>query len=165
MPYVERTVRPYGILIDQIAYYSDVLRRWVNAADPEQPARKRLFTVRRDPRDISVVHFWDPEAEEYFQIPYRDTSHPAISVWELKEIRRQMQQQGRDSVNEDLIFSAYARMREIADSARRATKATRRDEQRRRDHAAIGGAVNAGNEASDLVTDLAKITPFEIEEV
>jgi putative transposase len=30
MPYLERTVQPYGILIDQIAYYSDVLRRWVN---------------------------------------------------------------------------------------------------------------------------------------
>ena len=54
----------------------------------------------------------------------------AISVWELKEIRRQLQQQGRDAVNEDLIFSAYARMREISDSARRTTKAARRDEQR-----------------------------------
>jgi putative transposase len=74
MPYVERTVQPYGILIDQIAYYSDVLRRWVNAADPEEPAHKRKFTVRRDPRDISVIHFWDPEAREYFRIPYRDTA-------------------------------------------------------------------------------------------
>jgi putative transposase len=167
MPYVERTVRPSGILIDQIAYYSDVLRRWVNATDPEQPVRKRLFTVRRDPRDISVVHFWDPESEAYFHIPYRDTAHPAISVWELKEIRRQLQQQGRDSMNEDLIFSAYARMREIADSARRTTKAARRDEQRHRDHSdvVIGGAVNPGNEASDLVTNLAEITPFEIEEL
>ena len=54
MPYVERTVQPHGILIDQIAYYSDVLRRWVNAANPEEPAHKRKFTVRRDPRNISV---------------------------------------------------------------------------------------------------------------
>jgi len=167
MPYVERTVRPCGILIDQIAYYSDVLRPWVNAAEPEDPARKRLFTVRRDPRDISVVYFWDPEAEEYFRIPYRDTAHPAISVWEFKEIRRLLQQQGRDSVNEDLIFSAYTRMREITDSARRATKAARRDEQRRRDHSdiAIGGAVASVSEAVDPVADLAEITPFEIEEL
>jgi putative transposase len=40
----------------------------VNAADPEEPAHKRKFTVRRDPRDISVIHFWDPEAQEYFRI-------------------------------------------------------------------------------------------------
>jgi putative transposase len=160
-------MRPCCILIDQIAYYSDVLRRWVNAADSARPARKRLFTLRRDPRDISVVHFWDPEAEEYFRIPYRDTAHPAISVWELKEIRRQLQQQGRDAVNEDLIFSAYARMREITDSARQATKAARRDEQRRRDHSdvAIGGAVGSASEAADLVADLAEIIPFEIEEL
>jgi putative transposase len=70
MPYLERTVQPYGP-IDQIAYYSDVLRRWGSAADPEDPAHKVKFTVRRDPRDISVVHFWDPETQEYFRIPYR----------------------------------------------------------------------------------------------
>jgi putative transposase len=167
MPYVERTVRPCGILIDQIAYHSDVLRRWVNAADPDNLSHKRKFTIRRDPRDISVIHFWDPEAEEYFRIPYRDTEHPAISVWELKEIRRQLQQQGRESVNEDLIFSAYARMREIADTARRTTKAARRDTQRRRDHSdvAIGGAAEPGSEATDMVTGLGQIEPFEIEEL
>jgi putative transposase len=118
MPYLERTVQPYGILIDQIAYYSDVLRRWVNASEPEDPGRKRRFTVRRDPRDISGIYFWDPEAEEYFRIPYRDNTRPAISVWELKEIRRQLQQQGTDT-------------------ARRTTKAARRDAQRRRDHSDV----------------------------
>ena len=166
MPYLERTVQPYGILIDQIAYYSDVLRRWVNAADPEEPASKRKFTVRRDPRDISVIHFWDPEAQEYFRIPYRDTAHPAISLWELKEIRRQLQQQGRESINEELIFSAYARMREIADAARRTTKAARRDAQRRRDHTSVAiGAPAPSPETSELVTDLSEIEAFEIEEL
>src|SRR5215471_18355492 len=165
MPYVERTVQPYGILIDQIAYYSDVLRRWVNAADPE-PAHKRKFTVRRDPRDISVSHFWDPEAREYFRIPYRDTAHPAISIWELREIRRQLQQQGRESINGELIFSAYARMRAIADAARRRTKAARRDAQRRRDHSDVAiGAPAESAEAGELVTDLSEIEAFEIEEL
>jgi putative transposase len=166
MPYLERTVQPYGILIDQIAYYSDVLRRWVSAADSEDPAHKRKFTVRRDPRDISVVYFWDPEAKEYFRIPYRDTAHPAISLWELKEIRRQLQQQGRESINEDLIFAAYSRMREIADAARRTTKAARRDAQRRRDHS--DAAINAraeSTETSELIMDLSEVKPFEIEEL
>jgi len=138
----------------------------VNAADPEEPASKRKFTVRRDPRDISVIHFWDPEAQEYFRIPYRDTAHPAISLWELKEIRRQLQQQGRESINEELIFSAYARMREIADAARRTTKAARRDAQRRRDHTSVAiGAPAPSPETSELVTDLSEIEAFEIEEL
>ena len=167
MPYLERTVQPYGILIDRIAYYSDVLRRWVNAADPEEPAHKRKFTVRRDPRDVSTVYFYDPEAEEYFRIPYRDTSHPAISLWELREIRRQYEQEGREAVDEDLIFAAHARMREISDTARRMTNAARRDTQRRRDHAGIEISTPApsASEAGDLVTDLAQIEPFEIEEM
>lgn len=166
MPYLERTVQPYGILNDQIAYYSDVLRRWVSAADSDDPAHQRKFTVRRDPRDISVVYFWDPEAKEYFRIPYRDTAHPAISLWELKEIRRQLQQQGRESINEELIFAAYARMREIADAAQRTTKAARRNAQRRRDHsdAAIRAPAESA-ETSELIMDLSAIQPFEIEEL
>jgi putative transposase len=48
------------------------------------PKRKRLFLIRRDPRDISVVYFFDPELNCYFEIPYRNTSRPALTLWELK---------------------------------------------------------------------------------
>jgi putative transposase len=51
------------------------------------PKRKRLFLIRRDPRDISVVYFFDPELNCYFEIPYRDTSRPALTLWELREAR------------------------------------------------------------------------------
>ncbi len=167
MPYLERTVQPYGIQIDRIVYYSDVLRRWINAADPTTPAHKRKFTIRRDPRDISAVYFYDPEAEDHFPIPYRDTSHPAISVWELNEIQRQLEQLGRESINEDLIFGAQARMREIADTARLTTKAARRDAQRRRRHLGIEICTPAAStgETSDLISDLTEIEPYEIEEL
>jgi putative transposase len=167
MPYLERTVQPDGIRVDQIDYYSDVLRRWVNAVDANAPTHKRKFTVRRDPRDVSSVYFYDPEAEDYFPIPYRNTSHPAISVWELKEIRRQLEQQGRDAVNEDLIFAAHTRMRELADTARRETKVARREAQRRRSHSGIGieTPTRPSSEAGDLVTDLAQLDCFEIEKL
>jgi putative transposase len=62
--------------------------------------------VRRDPRDISVVHFFDPELRQYFSIPYRDTSHPTISVWELREVRRRLKEQGKETMNEDVVFRA-----------------------------------------------------------
>ena len=58
MPYEERTVQRYGIQLDDIGYYHEVLKPWVNSADPTDPNRKRRFLIRRDPRDISVVYFY-----------------------------------------------------------------------------------------------------------
>ncbi len=57
LPFFERTVQRSGISLDEMHYFADVLRRWINARDPEDPTRKRQFIVRRDPRDISVVYF------------------------------------------------------------------------------------------------------------
>src|SRR5690606_27173323 len=31
LPFLERTVQPYGILIDHVYYYHEVLNRWINA--------------------------------------------------------------------------------------------------------------------------------------
>ena len=129
MPVEQRAVTVNGIVVDNISYFHDVLRTWINAK--EKNGRRRRFPVRRDPRDISVVHFFDPELKQYFAIPYRDTSHPPISVWELREIRRRLRQQGRDSTNEDVIFRAYEEMRSIEDAAVNKTKEMRRNIQRR----------------------------------
>lgn len=35
MPFIERTVQNYGVLIDAVHYYHDVLRPWINAPHPE----------------------------------------------------------------------------------------------------------------------------------
>jgi hypothetical protein len=57
-------------------------------------------------------------------------------------------------------------MREIADAARRTTKAARRDAQRRRDHSDVAiGAPAESAETGELVTDLSEIEAFEIEEL
>lgn len=131
MPYVERTIQAYGVVIDEVHYYGDVLRRFINAADPDDPKRKRLFIFKRDPRDISQVYFYDPELREYSRIPYRDTSHPAISVWELREVRRQLETEGKENIDEGLIFEAYEKMRAQEERAVRETKRVRRANQRR----------------------------------
>ncbi|GGP22888.1 transposase [Silvimonas iriomotensis] len=61
LPFKERTVQPYGILLDDIYYYHEVLNPWINAMDPELTRYKRKFIVRRDPRNISQLYFFDPE--------------------------------------------------------------------------------------------------------
>ena len=131
MPFEKRTVQDYGVVIDTVHYWHDVLRRWINAADPLKPKAKREFLFRRDPRDISSIWFFDPEVQTYYPIPYRDTSHPAISVWELREAKRRLEDEGARAVDERVIFVAYERMREIEDLAKDRTKAARRSKQRR----------------------------------
>lgn len=131
MPFVERTIQDYGVLINDVHYYHDVLRRWINATVPGHPKVRRKFMFRQDPRDISVIWFYDPELMAYFPIPYRDTSHPPISIWELREAKAQATSSGLSEDAERAIFKAYDRMREIEEAAKGKTKAVRRAAQRR----------------------------------
>lgn len=141
MPFEERTIQDYGVAIDKVHYFHDVLRPWVNAPDRENPKKKRVFTFRRDPRDISTIWFYDPELRSYSPIPYRDTSRPAISVWELREAQKRAEESGAKTVDEAAIFAAYDRMREIEIEAKGKTKAARRSTQRR--NMGIGATTNA----------------------
>lgn len=130
LPFVTRTVQPYGLLIDDIFYYHEVLNRWINAMDPEHPNKKRQFIVKRDPRDISQVMFFDPELNQYFPIPYRDTSHPPVSLWEFRNVRSQLRKDGDAMVDEQTIFDAIERNRARVQDAVAKTKKARREQQR-----------------------------------
>src|SRR5689334_2673119 len=117
MPYEERTVQRYGIELDAISYYHDVLQGWINAPAPAQPPRKRKFLVRRAPRDIRVLYFYAPELNEYFAIPYRNTTCPALSVWELREVQRRLKDAGQRVVDEAQLFAADNRLQAIEEAA------------------------------------------------
>lgn len=131
MPFIERSIQNYGVLIDKVYYWADALRPWVNAPDPHIPKMKRKFIFRRDPRDISTIWFFDPELQTYYPIPYRDTSNPPISIWELREAKRRAQEAGKTSIDERQIFEAYSRMRELEEAAKGKTTAVRRANKRR----------------------------------
>lgn len=167
IPYIERTVQGYGVVVEEIHYYHDVLRRFINATDPDNPKLKRQFIFKRDPRNISQIYFYDPEVKLYYTIPYRDTSHPPMSIWELREVRRQLEKEGYENVNEQLIFDAYERMRRQEEESVRETKRARRSRQRRADHQKAEQPKTAqeytpidedGFRPSESIPD---ITPFE----
>jgi putative transposase len=170
MPYVERTVQSHGIVIDEIQYYDDVLKPWIHSLDSRETSgkRKQKFIVRRDPRDISRIYFYDPDLKQYFEIPYRNTAHPPMSVWELREVRRKLKEEGHQSINEDLVFDAYNRLRALEAEAVRETKKARRAAQRRRDHVQAQRP-QAASSTSFSESQLARaedIQPFdEIEEL
>jgi putative transposase len=163
MPFVERTVQAYGIAIDGIHYYSDVLRRFVGATEN---GRRRSFLFRRDPRDISSVYFWDPELQRYSTIPYRNTTYPPMSIWELRELRRKLQETGRSRVDEAAIFAAYGRLREREAQAVNETKRTRLARQRRPQSAPLAEAITSAVATESAIQSYRAedITPFEIEE-
>lgn len=177
LPVVERTIQDYGIRIDNIYYYHDVLRVWINATEESQSKLKKKFKFRRDPRDISKVWFYDPQIESYFAIPYRNTKWPAVSIWEFNAALNRLKSEGKNAVDEDEIFAAIEKMRTIEKESIDKTKKARRAQQRRKSshEKAIkvnkvldeNTEVNAQNiDASDMLEDDEIILPFdEMEEV
>lgn len=135
MPYEERTIQDYGVLIDDIHYFADVLRPWINSPDPDHPRSKRVFRFRRDPRDVSRLYFFDTHSQRYFPIPYRDLSLPPISLWELREAKRSAKAAGRKEIDERTIFEYARQMREEVAQAAVKTKSARRRQQKRVEHA------------------------------
>jgi putative transposase len=135
MPFHERTVQNYGVLIDDVHYYHDVLRPWINAEHPEFKRHRRKFRFHRDPRDISVLYFFDETAKRFCAIPFRDTSLPPVSIWELRDAHKRADDRGIPHENEKAVFALINEQREIEARAAEKTKSARRAQQRRVQHA------------------------------
>lgn len=133
LPYVERTIQEYGVVLDGIKYYDDALRPYIHAKDPTNPKSARRFIFRRDPLDISVLYFWDPDLLTYRNIPYANLGRPPMTLWEVRAVRRELLDKGNAAVDENLIFEGLAEMRQIEQGAAEKTKVARRNEQRRRE--------------------------------
>jgi len=134
MPFTWRTVQDYGIVFDHIRYYADVLSPWINTKDPDDPNKARTFIVRRDPRDISVIYFYDPELETYFEIPYRNTSFPRMTMADLVTVTKKLKANGHTQIDEDIIFATYEENQALVDDETKLTKAARRKKQKNNDN-------------------------------
>lgn len=142
LPTFRRTIQPYGVEIGGRRYYADVLRPWINAADVREPGGKRHFVFRRDPRDISVVWFRDPELRQYFRIPFANQSLPPMSIWEHRQARERLKAEGLKAVDDGQLMRALTELREQVEQAKEKTKRARRQSQRRREHAKAVSPVN-----------------------
>lgn len=167
MPFYDRaTVQNYGIRFNHIDYYSDTLRRWIHALDLEHKSEKRKFIIRYDPRDMSRIYFLDPELNTYFEIPYANATRPPASFWEIRSVVRYLKKQGVEKIDEDILFEAIVRMREIEEEAAKKTRSARRNVQRRSEHTKAAKPEASPQERkaeSEKVFsfDLSSITPFE----
>lgn len=133
MPFFERTIQAYGIKFASITYYSDILRRWINATDHNNAKLKRKFVFKYDPRNMSSVYFYDPEFKNYHKIPYRDISQPNLSIWDIRAIKSTLLANKID-INEYQIFSAYKQMETIVQESITQSKKARRIFQTKKEH-------------------------------
>jgi putative transposase len=123
LPEDERNLRRDGIHFCNIRYWSDAL-----AADIGQSREKLL--IKYDPRDLSRIFVRRPSGS-FVEARYRDLSWPAITLAEQRAVMRLLRAQGRQEVDEVLLFKTALRQREIVDAARRQTVAARRSRERR----------------------------------
>ncbi|MCB1735179.1 MAG: DDE-type integrase/transposase/recombinase [Gammaproteobacteria bacterium] len=135
LPTVSRTVQTSGIQIDDVFYYDDVLQTFIGTPDPENAHQTRKFICKRDPRDISFIYFYDPNNAIYHRIPYRNPSHPPMSLWELRAVRRWLKEQSDENIDEEAMFRALEEMHEIEEKAKRLTRKQALERERRRIHA------------------------------
>lgn len=121
MPFFERSIQQYGIVIDHIYYYSDVLRRYINVKNKSNKFSKK-YIFRRNPKDISIIYFFDPEINDYYEVPYRNSTYPPISIWEYRAALESLKKENIQHIDEDKIFEAYQKMEDIEIKAMRSTK-------------------------------------------
>jgi putative transposase len=126
LPVLRRSLQRDGLTIDHVTYFSSALRAWIMARNRPGP-----LLVRRDPRDLSRVFVLDPLDGGYLEVPTRDLSRPAISLWEHRLARRRLRAKHRGEIDEAALFAAIEEMRAAERDAARLTRSARRDRTRR----------------------------------
>ena len=148
LPKFKRTVQRTGAGIGGWFYQAAVLNQWIGVKNPHDPKTGK-FTFRRDPRDVSHVWFFDPELEQYFDVPRADQSTPPISEWERREVRKFMRAQSIDEDAPGAVASALEELREQAEEAQHRSRKARRKVQRRRTDEAQRQAARTSSEPTD----------------
>ena len=123
LPEEERVLRRGGIHFCNIRYWADAL-----AADVGGTKGKLL--IKYDPRDLSRI-FVRRASGRFVEARYRNLGWPGITLSEQRAAVRQLKAQGRREIDEEMIFKTTLRQREIEDTARRQTAASRRRREQR----------------------------------
>ena len=131
MPFTERTIQPNGVSWDGIRYFDYVLTPFINL---KENGKKRKYIFRRDPRDVSVIYFFNPVSKMYIPLPSADQNMPPISHWQLREAKQKLRERGLENYNEHIVIQTVLEMQEQNHRSQKATKKARRKAQRDRLH-------------------------------
>ena len=133
MPSYERTIQSSGVQIENMEYYSPLLSPYINVKEEfefEKKRQKKKFIFKMDFRNIKKVYFLDPATKIYHEIPSVDLSCPDISIWEKREVERELKKKNA-TVDTHAIVRGYLALRELERAAVEKTQAARRRESRK----------------------------------
>ena len=131
LPFYERVINPYGVEIDGITYFDDIFRPYIGLTQPDNPTRGIEYRLRRDPRDVSQIHFFEAGTHRYYAIR---SPLPPLSIWELREVKQLAKTQGIEKPDERQMFEILTQMRDIEQASAAKTKAARSSQQQRAQH-------------------------------
>jgi len=155
LPAESRVLQRDGLHLHHVRYWSDELRTHMGRG-PEK------FTVKYDPRDLSVIFVRVDEG--YLEARPADRTRPSIALWEHRAALRVLRETGRGAVDEDLIFSTILAQRALVDEASRTTKAMRRDAARRPQSSPAKSIEVSGNAEAPAADKPLVLPYFEVEE-
>lgn len=132
LPYEERTIQRQGIVLDGITYYSDVLNSFIPRSLDKHGKSSAKYLIRRDPRDISLIYFYDPDTKQYHTIPLKDrrANVVGISLWEYRAVKKKLDADGRREHNEHDVFYSIERMKKLETEASQKTLQVRKNSER-----------------------------------
>lgn len=132
MPFEMRSIQRFGVRIDYLDYYAEVLRPFIHNHEFSGKASGAKYIFKRDPRNISVIYFLHPTTKQYHDIPLGDMKGGRFSLWEHREVvRRELERNpDRQQLTSAKLVRGHSQLREIEEKAVRktgkVTKAARR---------------------------------------
>src|SRR5271170_2596553 len=118
LPDAHRTLRPDGIWLHDIPYWSNALSGQVGRAKSE-------LLIKFDPRDVSRIFVQHPDSR-FLEARARPLGFPAISLREWNQAKKAVGGKGRKERNDEQITKTALAQRQLIDEAITKTAAARR---------------------------------------
>ncbi len=117
LPDAHRTLRPDGIWLHDIPYWSNALSGQVGRAKSE-------LLIKFDPRDVSRIFVQHPDSR-FLEARARPLGFPAISLREWNQAKKALGGKGRKERNDEQITKTALAQRRLIDKAIAKTAAAR----------------------------------------
>jgi putative transposase len=118
LPDAHRTLRPDGIWLHDIPYWSNALSGQVGRAKSE-------LLIKFDPRDVSRIFVQHPDSR-FLEARARPLGFPAISLREWNQAKKAVGGKGRKERNDEQITKTALAQRQLIEKAIAKTAAARR---------------------------------------
>jgi len=133
LPYKERTVQKYGVELDSIRYFHTSIARWIGVKSPAKNSTSGKHIFKYEDHQVNFIYFYDPEANEYLEIPRVRRSASNMTRYEWRLAKRKLKDQGKELIDEEAIMQAHAELKAIEAASAEKTKAHRRNQQRKKE--------------------------------